>query len=199
MLFRKLALLSAVSLAIFCTAGVQAQIGVFGTVTGERLSGITCQAPDAICGTSSGTVNPFGGEFGAFYDFRHLGPVRFGPEVRGNVLTANRSASLFQGGAGVVRQYGALGGVHASVGTPIPFLRPYGSVDVGYAKTNADTGNPETYQNYFQAKGVLGVDIPLLPFLDFRLIELTAGGLFGNGNTHSTQSIGAGVVFHSLR
>ena len=198
MLFRK-CLPAVAAAAALISSVLHAQIGLFGTVTGERLTGITCQAFDNVCSSSNGTDHPFGGEFGGFYDFRRFGPVRFGPEVRGNVLTSNRSASLYQGGAGVVRQYGALGGVHASVGTPIPFLHPYGSVDVGYAKTNADTGNPETYQNFFQAKGVLGVDIPLLPFLDFRLIELTAGGLFGNGNTHSTQSIGAGVVIHSLR
>ena len=198
MLFRKLALLLAVPVLGLCVTGAHAQFGIFGTVTGERITNITCQAAVGVCASPNGTVKPFGGDFGAYYDFRNFGPVRFGAEVRGDVLTGNRSATEYQGGAGTVRKYGALGGVRASFGTPFPFLHPYASVDFGYAKTNATSTDVETYNNFTQAKGIVGLDISILPFLDLRAVELSGGALFGS-STHSTQSVGGGVVFHTVR
>ena len=199
MLFRKSLPLFAFALfCCFCAFPAHGQFAVYGTVNGERAGGFTCQAVGGVCATTNGTVHPYGGVFGVFYDFRNLGPVRFGADLRGDIMTSNKSAVEYEGGAGVVRQYGALGGIRASVGTPITILHPYVEALGGYAKTNAASTNVEVYSNYTQVQGLVGLDITVLPYLDIRGIEFGAGALFGP-STHSTESIGAGLVFHFPR
>jgi hypothetical protein len=99
-----------------------------------------------------------------------------------------------------VRYYSFLGGVRASVHTPFNWLRPYAQISGGLGRSNADLLilDPRSYQNYTQVEGFVGADIPILPILDLRAIELGAGEMFGPTN-HSIQSIGIGVVFHTAR
>jgi hypothetical protein len=65
-------------------------------------------------------------------------------------------------------------------------------------RSNAAETNPANYQNFIQVEGFAGADIPLASWMDFRAIELGAGAAFGP-STHSIQSIGMGVVFHTAR
>lgn len=197
MLFRKLLPLFAVFALIYASPA-RAQFAVYGTVTGERMAGFTCQAVNSQCASSGGAVRPFGGNFGLYYDFRNLGPFRIGADLRGNVFSSNKSATEYLGGAGVVRQYGALGGVRASIALPMKILHPYVEGAAGYAKTNAASTTPELYSNYTQVEGLVGLDIAVLPYIDLRAVEFGAGALFGP-NTHGTLSVGAGLVFHMPR
>ncbi len=200
-MFRKLLPAFAV-FALLCSAAAKAQFGVYATVTGERITGISCLDPTGHCAATGGVVDPFGGNFGAYYDFRNLGPVRLGFDLRGGVLSGNKSAQSYQASGSLIRHYSALGGVRASFATPIKYIRPYGEIAFGYGKTNASGYSPVTgissYSNYAQAEGLVGVDIPVLPNLNIRAIELGAGALFGS-DTHGFQQIGAGVVFHTGR
>ena len=195
MLFRKLLALLAVGAAPFCTAA-HAQFGVFGTVTGARIGNVTCTPHTTVgtCASGTTTDKPYGANFGGYYEFRSFGPVRFGVEIRGGVLNANKDPGANIASSDLIREYTALGGVRGSVGTPIHWLRPYAEFAAGYAKF----GPVYAYNTYTKAEGLVGVDVPVAPFLDIRAIELGAGALFGNG-THGTQSIGAGLVFHTLR
>ncbi len=197
MSFRKLLPLFAVFALIYvCPA--RAQFAIYGTVAGERMSGFTCQAVNNQCASNDGAVRPFGSNFGVYYDFRSVGPVRLGADLRGSYLSYNKSAVEYLGGAGVVKQYGALGGVRGSIGTPIRILHPYAEALVGFAKMNAASTNPQIYSNYTQVQGFIGADVAIAPYLDIRAIEFGAGALFGP-DTHGTQSIGAGLVFHMPR
>ena len=197
MLFRKLLPLCVASAALMPTAA-HAQFGVFGTVTGERIGGINCtQSTGGAVGTcASGTTTdkPYGSNFGVYYDFRSLGPARLGVVGRGGVLNTNKDPGAGISSTDLIREYTAMGGVHASTGTPIKWLRPFGEVVAGYSKF----GPVYAYHTYTKVEAVLGVDIPIASFVDIRAIELGAGALFGNG-THGTQSIGAGLVFHTPR
>ena len=208
MLFRKLLPLFAVAV-LFAPRFAHAQLGLYGTFNGQRVTGFTCQATTGTCASPDGTVRPYGGNFGAYYDFRTVGPVRLGADLRGNIFSANKSAVEFQGGSGVNKFYGVLGGVRASIGTPITFLHPYAEAAAGLARTNAASAfvgtyqnptptNVEIYSNFTQVEGLVGLDVTLFPYLDIRAIEFGAGALFGP-STHGTQSIGAGVVFHLPR
>ena len=201
MLFRKV-LPAFAPLALLCSTAVHAQLGAYATVTGERITGLTCLDPTGQCAAYGGVVDPYGATFGGYYDFRNLGPLRLGVDLRGGVMSANKSAQSYQASGSLIRHYSALGGVRASVPTPFKFLRPYGEVAFGYGKTNAAgysvTTGSSSYSNYTQAEGLLGLDIPLLPYLDVRAIEFGAGAMFGS-STHGFQSIGAGVVFHTGR
>ena len=208
MLFRKLLLLCAV-FATVSALPAKAQLALYGTVDGSRFTGYTCEALGGECASSGGTVRPYGGNFGAFYDFRNVGPVRLGLDLRGDIFSANKSAVEYQGGAGVNKFYGALGGVRGSIAIPVTFLHPYAEVLAGYNRNNAASSNVgsyatalptnvEIYSSYTQVQGLVGLDITVLPYLDIRAIEIGAGALFGP-STHGNESIGAGLVFHLPR
>ena len=192
MLFRKMAVLGAALISLSCAARAHAQVGLYATVTGERISGITCSDPQHQCASNDGVVRPYGVNFGGYYEFRSYGPVRLGGEIRGAVVNTNKPATEYGASTDAVRHYTALGGVRASFATRFKYIRPYASVDAGYARTDAAVA--ETYQQYTQVQGYVGVDVPLFSVLELRAIELGAGELFGP-SSHSTESIGAGVVF----
>ena len=203
MLFRKLLLLFAPVALIAASSSAFAQFGVYGTVTGENLSSFRCitatAAPTTGC-TVSGTnvsVKPYGANFGAYYDLRSLGPVRLGVDLRGGVLNSSKDTFENLTSADVIRQYSALGGVRGSVATPIKLIRPYAEVAVGYARFGSvDARSLYPLQNYTEFEGLIGIDVPILPYMDIRAIELGAGALFGS-STHGMESVGAGLVFHT--
>ncbi|HEX4154785.1 MAG TPA: hypothetical protein VHY48_04150 [Acidobacteriaceae bacterium] len=185
-------------LFLFVSIAARAQFGVYGTVTGERVTGFICQDPQGHCAASNGTVKPYGGTFGGYYDFRSLGPFRVGVDLRGSVLNSNKSATLYASSTDLVRHYAALGGLRAEARTPFHWLHPYVEAAAGLGRSNATSVVATQYQNYTQVQGFVGADITLLPMLDLRAIELGAGEMFGP-SSHSIQSIGIGVVFHTGR
>lgn len=189
----------ALLVSLFSSVAARAQFGVYGTVTGERFGGFTCQVTTG-CAASNGVAKPYGGAFGGYYDFRSIGPIRLGVDVRGSVLNSNKSAVTNNSSIDFVRHYSALGGVRAEFRTPAKWLHPYGQISAGLGRSNAAfvDNNPGLYQNFTQIEGFAGADITLLPILDLRAIELGAGEAFGP-SSHSIQSIGIGVVFHSPR
>lgn len=197
MLFRKLLPVLA-AVAALSTTAAHAQFGVFGTITGERIGNVACtQSAGSGVGTcTSGTTTdkPYGANFGGYYDFRSFGPVRFGAIVRGGVLNANKDPGANIASSDLIREYTVLGGVHASTGTPIHWLRPFGDVVAGYDKF----GPVYAYNTYTKVEAHVGVDVPVGAFIDIRAIEFGAGALFGP-STHGTQSIAAGLVFHTPR
>lgn len=197
MLFRKLLPVFA-AVAALSSVAARAQIGVFGTVTGEWVNGVACTQSVGngvgTCISGTTTDKPYGASFGGFYDFRSLGPVRFGVEVRGGVLNTNKDPGANIASTDLIREYTALGGLRASTGTPIRWLHPYASVDGGYAKF----GPVYAYSTYTKIEGHVGADLSVASFMDIRAIDLSAGALFGSGS-HGTESISAGLVFHSPR
>ena len=188
----------ALVLFLFSSIRAHAQFGAYGTITGERMTGFTCTDPQGQCSATGGVVKPYGSIFGGYYDFRSLGSVRLGVDVRGSVLNSNKSATTYASSVDQIRQYSALGGLRGEFKLPINWLHPYGVVSVGYMHSNAATTIPTDYQNFTQVEGFAGVDATLLPWMDLRAIEFGVGGAFGP-STHSIQSIGIGVVFHSPR
>ena len=197
MLFRKLLPLFAL-FAVFGSTAAHAQFGLYGTVTGEQVNNLTCTdlSSNAVgaCVTPTTTEKPYGANFGAYYDFRNFGPARLGVDLRGGVLNTNKNTVNNTSSRDFIRQYTVLGGVRASFNTPIHLIRPYGEIAVGYAKF----GPVYAYNTYTEAEGLVGIDVPVLPIMDIRAIEFGAGALFGSG-THSLQSIGVGLVFHTTR
>ena len=212
MLFRKFALFSAALMALCCTAPVRAQVSFYATITGEKTTGITCVDPSHVCASTDGAIRPYGSTFGAYYDFRNYGPVRFGIDLRGSVTNTNKPADYYQASTDQIRHYTALGGVRASLAKTVFHVRPYGQLDGGYARANANYQADKVvpsyyntkfipaldYRNYTQVEGVVGVDLPLTQLIDFRVIEFTGGAYFG-ANTNPTYSISTGLVFRFSR
>ena len=229
-------------LGLGCSVAANAQIGIYATANGDWFGGVTCPSYAVPCAETDGKVKPFGGNFGAYYEYRNFGPMRWGFDARGAVQSSNKRADSSAGGPGIVKNYEFLVGLRGTFKTPIHWLRPYAEIAGGYARNNASglytntvtinnnvtppvTGttlsyNPSVYSNYGLVKGFVGLDIPLMPYLSFRAVELGLGGAFGSTptlqtttvttsgtstttntvvntyspDTHGVQSIGAGIV-----
>jgi hypothetical protein len=226
-----------------CAAAARAQAGVYVGYTATRLSGITCltsvvEPPSGViaplqCSSgafgqvvnSSGTVvtaaqngvvNPAGIQAGVYYDFKTLGPVRLGLDLRGGDFHSNKSATSTSGGKNATGLDDVLLGVRGSFHTHYSWLSPYVQVSAGYARSNAtlpfgtatslggSSTPPRSEDNFLMYEGFAGITIHVFPAIDLRPVELGIGnmnrfGSSGAGDGPSSvgvKSIGAAVVFH---
>src|SRR5712672_3032649 len=151
MLRKAVLLLAAVAVA---TVSAQAQVGVYGMFTVDRLSRIASSplppppnSSDPVFARSD-TVDPLGGTGGVYYDFMKLGPVKLGADLRGSILTTKRGAYLSFNGPGA-RIYSVLGGVRGSFQTPIKSLKPYLQISAGLGRSEYGlySGRPASSQS----------------------------------------------------
>ncbi len=208
MILRK-AVLFLAAVAVSSTASAHAQFGAYGMFTVNRLSNIASSpqptTPTDLANTRANTVDPLGGTGGVYYDFMKLGPVRLGADVRGSILTTKRGAYInFDGGG--ARIYSALGGVRAVFHTKYAPLKPYIQVSAGLGRsdyglfTQGSTANGQVViHNNFEYEGLAGVDLKLLPIMDWRVAEFGYGGLnpFGTySHNYPIKQVSMGFVFH---
>src|SRR5277367_4120046 len=212
MILRK-AVLFVAAVAIAATTSGHAQVGVYGMFTVDRLSNIA-SSPLPLPPNSTGSVfarsnsvDPIGGTGGVYYDFLKLGPVKLGADLRGTILHTKRGAYVNFDGPGA-RIYSVLGGVRASFQTPIKSLKPYiqGSVGLGRSDYGLYVSRPASNQplpniiyNNFEYEGLAGLDIKLLPIMDWRVAEFGYGGLdpFGTySHNYPIKQVSMGFVFH---
>jgi len=235
-----------VLMGLGCAAAAHAQAGVYIGYTGIRLSGIQCLVtqivPDSatppytplqcasgadgavvnqsgvvLAGAKNGNVNPSGIQFGGYYDFKTVGPVRLGVDLRGGDFHSNKSATSFGGGKNTTGFDNGLVGLRGSFHTKYSWLSPYAQISVGYARSNATEpfGSPNTLptqalqpryeDNFLMYEGFVGVDIHVFPLIDLRPVELGIGNMnrFGTGgvgdgtSSVGVKSIGAAIVFHT--
>jgi hypothetical protein len=210
--FRK-AVFFLAAVAIASCVSASAQVGVYGMFTADELSN-TASSPLPLPPNSSGSafarsnsVAPLGGTGGAYWDFMKLGPVKLGVDARGSIMTTKRGAYINFDGPGA-RIYSVLGGVRASFHTPIAALKPYiqGSVGLGRSDYGLYVGRPASsaplpnviYSN-FEYEGLAGLDVRLLPVLDWRMVEFGYGGLnpFGTySHNYPIKQVSMGFVLH---
>ena len=207
------------NLLLLCTAlatglsllpSAQAQAGVYGAFTATRIGSLQSSPFAAFTNANGGTkatVDVSGGTFGGYYDFKTVGPVRLGADVRGNVESSTRGAGVDSVGTGA-HLYSVLGGVRGAFHTRYSFLEPYvqlsgglGRSDYGLNRQVNGTTPPLNgsylLQNSFEYHVFAGADIHLASFLDYRVVELGYGGLaaFGNNShNYSLRSVGTGLV-----
>ena len=184
-----------------CAAAAHGQAGVYIGYTGTRLSGIECSVTStAPCGSgaqpgSNGNVNPSGIQFGGYYDFKTVGPVRLGLDLRAAIfIRTSRRRVLRRSGHDGLPQWVA--GCAGSFHTKYSWLSPYAQVSVGYARSNAtespfgvpntlpdQTIQPRYEDNFLIYQGFVGVDIHVFPLIDLRPVELGIGNMnrFGVG------------------
>jgi|SRR6185312_2240798 len=191
--FRRIFLLAVLVGLGFATVA-KAQFAAYGMVSAERVKGYICGDPLGRCASTDGTERPYGGTVGMFYDFRSFGPVRVGVDVRGDFLSATKSATAYEGGPHLEHYNSGLGGLRATFKTPFKVLRPYAQVSGGFTKALREGGTA----NYTQVQGFVGLDLALFQNFDFRPIEFGVGEMFGP-SSHNVQSIGLGIVFHTAR
>jgi hypothetical protein len=206
MSFRKAVLLLA-SVALVSTASAHAQFGVYGMFTVDRLSNIASSPLPAPTTDDANarlnTADPLGGTGGVYYDFKKVGPFTLGADLRGTILTTKRGANNSFNDTGT-RIYSVLGGVRGVIHTPKDWLKPYiqGSVGLGrsdYGLSNTTSTGQVILYNNFEYQGLAGLDIKLLPVLDYRVAEFGYGGLnpFGdNSHNYPIKQVSMGFVFH---
>ena len=204
------ALFTGISLASLAALAptAQAQAGIYGVFTATRMGNLPSSPAATFTNANGGTkatIDVSGGTFGAYYDFKTLGPVRLGADLRGNFESSTRGAGITSVGAGS-HLYSVLGGVRGAFHTRYSFLEPYaqlsgglGRSDYGLLRQNTAANNG-TYQlqNSIEYHVFAGADIHLASFLDFRVIELGYGGLAASGNNshnYPLRSVGTGIVF----
>jgi len=198
---RKALLLLAV--VAFAAATAQAQFGVYGTFTASKLSGIKSSPEATNPAAVNNDVSPLGGGGGIYYDFLKVGPVKLGADLRGTIVTTKRGAYVNANGGGA-RINSALAGVRVVFNAPVmrSVLRPYLQGSAGIGNTNYGLlygSNGVKTKTNFEYMGYAGVDIPLLPIMDFRLVEPGMGALnpFGDkSHNYPLQSVSTGIVFH---
>ena len=212
MMLRKAVFLLA-AIAVASTVSVQAQVGVYGMFTVDRLSRIASSPLPLLPNSSdpaftrADTVDPLGGTGGVYYDFMKLGPMKLGADVRGSILTTKRGAYINFNGPGA-RIYSVLGGVRGSFQTPVKSLKPYLQISVGLGRSDyglyssrpaSSQPVPNIIYSNFQYEGLAGLDIKLLPVLDWRVAEFGYGGLdpFGTySHNYPIKQVSMGFVFH---
>ena len=207
------------NLLLLCTAfatglslapAAQAQAGVYGVFTATRIGSLQSSPFATITNATGGTkptVDVSGGTFGGYYDFKTVGPVRLGADLRGNIESSTRGAGVDSVGTGS-HLYSVLGGVRGAFHTRYSFLEPYvqvsgglGRSDYGLDRQVNGTAPPQNgayvLQNSFEYHGFAGVDVHLASFLDFRVVELGYGGLAAlgtNSHNYTLRTVGTGLV-----
>ncbi len=182
----------------------QAQFGAYASFTADRFSGLQ-SSPRTTAGVAyNSAVNPTGGTFGAFYDFKTVGPFRLGADARFVHTTDTRGAQAgFVGGGTHI--YSTLGGVRASIHTPVKLLVPYAQLSAGLARsdygivlgTDASGRTKPQLVNNSEYHVYLGTDYNILPNISWRVVELGYGGIdsFGTyGHNYPIANISTGIV-----
>lgn len=186
--------------ATFVTATAHAQFGIYGTFSVNHLSGLKSSPEATNPGALNNDVSPLGGTGGIYYDFYKVGHlVKLGVDARGTITTTKRGAFTNANGGGA-RVESGLFGVRAVFNAPVmhTILRPYVQGSVGIGRSNYGIlygNNGVVLKSNLEYMGFAGLDIPLAPFMDFRLVEVGLGAL-NNNHTYPLQSVSSGIVFH---
>ncbi|HEX9199059.1 MAG TPA: hypothetical protein VF865_05835 [Acidobacteriaceae bacterium] len=188
-----------VAILLLCSAAVvHAQaFSIYATSSSGRFSNV--QTGSVL--TTSGFQNRYtdfwasgiGG--GVTFNLIPVGPVRIGLDFRGSTRPGTTGADT------------AMAGVKVGFHPPVIPIKPYIQASGGYVATrtvNVSTGAPlnSTFNNQYAAWEILGgVDFPLAPFLDLRVIELGGGAgtsAFGSSNSPNISlfTVNSGLVLH---
>lgn len=201
-----LVLTLALTFALSAASTAFAQVSVYGTVSVRRMTDI--HYTQGTTTATNGSFNAVGGTGGIFYDFRKVGPVRLGVDARGTIASSTQGAYTSYNGGGSHLSSG-LFGVRGTFHTPFIAVKPYVQGSVGIARTNFGTDYNNTLVTTTLAKNTgiqisshleydafAGVDIAILPLVDFRMVELGYGAVQGPSNTYPVKSLSSGIVFH---
>jgi hypothetical protein len=167
-----------------------AQTGLYGIGGGVRVAGSNIGAGTAT--GNSGSFVAYGGTFGLYHNFGHVGPAGFGLDVRG--MHASSSNSTAYGN----KVSGGFVGFRADLKPPAAAVRVYAQAEIGAVTTNdgryaSSSGSAGTA---YQIQ--VGADFMILPHLDLRG-EYGVGQVFGSGSQLGSanltlQQFGGGVV-----
>lgn len=168
----------------FC-AGASAQVAVYGMGSGGYLSSVNSGIGPQTLPSSS--LSAYGGTFGVYDSFLHLGPIHLGGDARGFVQSSSNNNPYGN------QLRGGLVGARASFFSHFVPFSPYVQAEVGGVATNYGTQPQRTTSLAYQVQG--GLDFTIFPRIDARA-EYGAGQIGGlySGTQQTMQQIGIGFV-----
>ena len=184
--------------ALFLLSAVAAQaqaVSIYATSSSGRYTNV--QTGSVLTGSgyqeqyTNFWASGIGG--GVTFNFLPVGPVKLGFDFRGSTRPGTAGADT------------AMAGFRVAFNPPLIHLKPYVQASGGYVGTrtvNLTQGVGGTFTNKYAAWEILGgVDVPLAPVLDLRLIELGGGtgmtvGLSSSTPNISLFTVNTGVVLH---
>ncbi len=165
--------------------------GTFTEVHGNNIpgAGTACPATGPCVPTNpNGSVNGLGPGAGLTLNFVHNPAFTFGVDFRGSKHVAGNGADT------------GLLGLKLGVKVPLLGLKPYIQGSGGYLGTyeSASGSSTRTVNHYYAAEVLLGVDYPILPRIDLRVLEVGVGHAL-NTNANATRptflTASTGAVF----
>lgn len=122
----------------------------------------------------------YGPTFGLYHDFYSVPFVHLGADLRGSVLGATSTTTITSG------LIGPRVSIHPHVLPAMPYFEFLGGIG------HYDFGENQPSDTQFEYQFLAGLDITVLPRLDWRLVEFSYGGLSTfNGALHpKTLSMG---------
>lgn len=163
--------LTCFAVMLFCfAAGAHAQNAIYGafSTSDYRLPNI----PWEKGATVGFYADPFGVPF-----------VKAGIDLRASFV-----------GPGVERIDSYLGGVRVQIHPHVVPIMPYGEALIGAAHVNVGQGVANTNKTGAEYQLVGGVDLTVLPHLDWRVVDYSWGDVLNVGLTIHPQTLSTGVV-----
>jgi hypothetical protein len=149
----------------------KAQTGVYATFSAAKLN-------------QPNTGWMYGPTVGLYSDVSRFGFFSTGFDVRGTFLTGggNSLNSLIVGPRLAVRP------------RVIP-LQPYAQVGLGFGHAAFGQGSARTTATKFEYQFLGGLDMTVLPRIDWRVVEFSYGGLSDLNGSFNPKTLSSGIVF----
>lgn len=125
----------------------------------------------------------YGPTFGAYFDRGHLLFLSTGLDVRGAVL-----------GSGGSKLDSGLAGPRLVFRPHVLPLQPYVEALGGFGRTEYYQGPSHSTVTKFEYQFLGGLDLTLLPRIDWRVVEFSYGGVSGLGSSFNPETISTGIV-----
>ena len=124
-----------------------------------------------------------GPTFGVYYDHWGVPFVRAGIDARAS----------FMGTGSAVEDTGLIG-PRIQIKPHILPLMPYGEALIGVKHMNVGQGFAHTEGNSFTWALNAGLDLTILPRIDWRMVDYTYGGIPGNSLHSNPNTVSTGIV-----
>jgi len=125
----------------------------------------------------------YGPTFGLYSDPFGVPFVRAGFDVRASLL-----------GSGNEKVDSVLGGVRVQLHPHVVPVMPYAEALGGLVLINVGQGSANTNSTGFEYQFVGGVDVTVLPHIDWRAVEYSWGSARVSGEDFNPQTISTGIV-----
>lgn len=151
-------------------AAATAQVGIYGEFSSAKLD--------------EGWIH--GPTFGAYFESHLVPVVSLGLDARGSFLGSgdNGSPKLNSG----------LAGPRVGLKLHIIPIQPYVEALIGAGHIEAGAGPARTSETKFEYQFLGGLDLTILPRIDWRVVEFSYGGLSSLGGSFNPKTISTGLV-----